>query len=359
MAEAQLLQRLQHPNIVTCHDVRFDSARRCVWLALEFMDGGDLGNKIKGRRMNGQSPFDGFFLQRVLSAVGSALNYIHSQGVLHRDVKPPNILADRKMKKVKLADFGISKILEASGHAGTVLGTPAYMSPELVSGKPYGSAADAWALGACLYELAALQRPFDASNQLALVWQIVQHEPPPLPPDTPADLSSIIRGLLHKDPLQRLRLEDLGLDAEHSQVHSDSSPGSAYAPPPCPSWSEWSGAFAVPETDPSRAKVQVASDEKVPTPPVAPLDPMACEQLGTEGSDLEEVVLEDTPISPTTPRTRTEGMGTAFAERSPATPRRNWLSRLGRGLRYGVLGGNGREHTEQALVSAFTEELTE
>ncbi|CAJ1362923.1 unnamed protein product [Effrenium voratum] len=349
MAEAQLLQRLQHPNIVTCHDVRFDSARRCVWLALEFMDGGAALSSAAVLLHDMLQSATGVQLRRVLSAVGSALNYIHSQGVLHRDVKPPNILADRKMKKVKLADFGISKILEASGHAGTVLGTPAYMSPELVSGKPYGSAADAWALGACLYELAALQRPFDASNQLALVWQIVQHEPPPLPPDTPADLSSIIRGLLHKDPqLQRLRLEDLGLDAEHSQAWGEARDVVGVGTRPV------TQAFAVPETDPSRAKV--ASDEKVPTPPVAPLDP---DHRGGAGSDLEEVVLEDTPISPTTPRTRTEGMGTAFAERSPATPRRNWLSRLGRGLRYGVLGGNGREHTEQALVSAFTEELTE
>ena len=134
--------------------------------------------------------------------------------------------------------------------SGTVLGTPAYHPPELVSGKPYGRPADAWALGICcqtnyshnfshmvtrhctvqhvfihserfakiirpaavlcifvqtilgLYELASLQRPFDASNQLALVWQIVDSQPAALPPETPNDIVDIIRGLLQKDPCE-------------------------------------------------------------------------------------------------------------------------------------------------------------
>lgn len=350
LAEAQLLQRLRHPHIVSCYDVQFDPSRKCVWLALEFMDGGDLGNNIKARRLHKEPPFSGQFQQRVLSMVGSALHYIHSQGVLHRDVKPPNLLVDCHMQQVKLADFGVSKILETSGYAGTVLGTPAYHPPELVSGKPYGRPADAWAFGICLYELASLQRPFDSSNQLALVWQIVEHQPPALPSETPPDMVEIIRGLLQKDPEQRLRLEDLGFAVEAS------SPGpgrpDADHDAPCPTWSmSDSGAYeAVPEAGYERGFHKAISDEQVPTPPVAPI---SLQHLATDGSDLEEVMLVDTPISPTTPRLRTEGL-TAFAERSPTTPRRNWLSRLGRGLRYGVLGGtSGRD---EAVVSAFKEE---
>jgi len=112
-----------------------------------------------------------------------------------------------------------------------------------------------------------------------------------------------------------------------------------------------SGAYeAVPEAGYERGFHKAISDEQVPTPPVAPI---SLQHLATDGSDLEEVMLVDTPISPTTPRLRTEGL-TAFAERSPTTPRRNWLSRLGRGLRYGVLGGtSGRD---EAVVSAFKEE---
>ncbi|CAK8987134.1 unnamed protein product [Durusdinium trenchii] len=357
LAEARLLQQLRHPNIVACHDVQFDPSRRCVWLALEFLDGGDLGNGIKVRRLHNQSPFDGYFLERVLSMVGGALHYIHSQGVLHRDVKPPNLLVDRHMQEVKLADFGVSKILEASGYAGTVLGTPAYHPPELVSGKPYGPPADAWALGVCLYELASLQRPFDASNQLALVWQIVEHQPPALPPETPADMVEIIRGLLQKDPLQRLRLEDLGFTLpEVSCGFAEGGHGNTSDPTAtkrCLTMSECSGVgAAAPEAGYDSLKVM--SDEQVPTPPVAPLSL----HVATEGSELEEVMLEDTPVSPT-PRTRTEGL-TAFVERSPATPttpRRNWLSRLGRGLRYGVLGGHsGRE---EAVVSFNESEVVD
>eukprot|EP00435_Cladocopium_sp_Y103_P033553 s3136_g8.t1 len=352
LAEAQLLQRLRHPHIVSCYDVQFDPSRKCVWLALEFMDGGDLGNNIKARRLHKEPPFSGQFQQRVLSMVGSALHYIHSQGVLHRDVKPPNLLVDCHMQQVKLADFGVSKILEASGYAGTVLGTPAYHPPELVSGKPYGRPADAWAFGICLYELASLQRPFDASNQLALVWQIVEHQPPALPSETPPDMVEIIRGLLQKDPEQRLRLEDLGFALEASSSPGPGGPDAHHDAMPCPTWSmSDSGAYeAVPEAGYEGSFRKAISDEQVPTPPVAPI---SLQHLATDGSDLEEVMLVDTPISPTTPRLRPEGL-TAFAERSPTTPRRNWLSRLGRGLRYGVLGGtSGRE---EAVVSAFKDE---
>mmetsp|Transcript_60361 Transcript_60361/g.141067 ORF Transcript_60361/g.141067 Transcript_60361/m.141067 type:complete len:413 (-) Transcript_60361:148-1386(-) len=348
LAEAQLMQRLRHPHIVTCHDVQFEPSRKCVWLALELMDGGDLGNRIKARRQGGQPPFEGPFLQHVLSSVGSALCYIHSQGVLHRDVKPPNILVSSSLQEVKLADFGISKILEASGHAGTVLGTPAYMSPELVSGRPYGAAADAWALGACLYELASLQRPFDASNQLALVWQIVEHEPPELPGETPAELVMVILRLLHKDPALRLRLEELfaeGSAAEPILEKADS--GDVQPPAPSPSWSEWSGAYAVPEHPPEAPRVTDDATQE------APRVPLVLQRLNTEGSDLEEVLLEDTPamgLAMPSPRTRTEGFGTSFEKSVPSSPRRNWLSRIGRGLRIGVLGGR-----DEATVSAFRE----
>eukprot|EP00913_Durusdinium_trenchii_P018863 g17725.t1 len=143
----------------------------------------------------------------------------------------------------------------------------------------------------------------------------------------------IIRGLLQKDPLQRLRLEDLGFTLpEVSCGFAEGGHGNTSDPTAtkrCLTMSECSGVgAAAPEAGYDSLKVM--SDEQVPTPPVAPLSL----HVATEGSELEEVMLEDTPVSPT-PRTRTEGL-TAFVERSPATPttpRRNWLSRLGRGLR--------------------------
>jgi len=147
LAEAYLLQRLRHPYIVQCDEVQWDAPRLTVWLALEHMSGGDVQGLIEARRQAGGELFHPHFLRRVLAAVGSALEYIHSEGVLHRDVKPANILLARGSHRIKLGDFGVSRVLESSGCARSVVGTPYYLSPEIVSGKAYGPASDAWSLG--------------------------------------------------------------------------------------------------------------------------------------------------------------------------------------------------------------------
>jgi len=212
LAEAGMLKRLLHPNIVTCYEMCWDSHRAIVWLALEYMDGGDIQAVLTSRRASGSIPFDAMFVRRVLVAIGSALRFVHREGILHRDVKPGNMLfahqgeGEPSVQEIKLADFGIAKILEATGSARTVIGTPLYCSPEMVSGKTYGAASDAWALGICLYELATLTRPFEASNQLALARMIVDEPPGPLPKEMPDDLNRAITGLLEKDEHQRLNL---------------------------------------------------------------------------------------------------------------------------------------------------------
>lgn len=208
IAEARLLQRLRHPNIVSCHEVCWDDQRQNVWFALDFMDGGDMQTLIDSRRRAGKGPPEQEVMRRTLSAVGSALMYIHAESVLHRDVKPSNILLSRDLTEIRLADFGVSKILLAASQAHTFVGTPYYSSPELVSGEPYGASSDTWALGVCLYELIALRRPFEAENQLALACQIVQEEPPPLPADYAPELVRIVSGLLIKDPGKRLQLAE-------------------------------------------------------------------------------------------------------------------------------------------------------
>lgn len=210
VAEADLLRRLQHPHIVRCEDACSDAERSAVWLALEFMDGGSLLNIIDGAKTAGRTSLEPHFVRRVLVAVATALRYIHSEGVLHRDIKPANVLLTRDAQQIKLADFGISKLLEATGRALTVVGTPYYFSPELVSGQAYGPASDAWALGVCLYELVVLRRPFEATNPLALARRICEEEPTPgLPPTTDDDLARAISGLLLKDWRERLNLAQL------------------------------------------------------------------------------------------------------------------------------------------------------
>jgi len=227
LAEAGMLKRLLHPNIVTCYEMCWDSERAIVWLALAYMDGGDIQAVLTSRRAACEDPFDALFLRKVLVAIGSALRFVHREGILHRDVKPGNMLLQRNdgqptVDQIKLADFGIAKLLEAAGSARTVVGTPLYMAPEMVSGRAYAAAGDAWALGVCLYELGTLHRPFEAGNQLALARQIVDEPPPPLPQEVPEDMREIIMGLLEKDESRRMNLgQALRLSPEIRQIMED------------------------------------------------------------------------------------------------------------------------------------------
>lgn len=222
LAEASLLQELRYPHIVSCEEILFDIERSVVCLVLEYMDGGDLHGLIEQHRRE-NDPFDGHFPRRVLAAVGGALQYIHEMGILHRDVKPANVLLSRRSCRIKLADFGIAKLVEAATlKAHTLVGTPYYFSPELVSGEEYGPPADCWALGAVLYEIVALRRPFEASNQLALVRKICEETPTALPAETADDISAAVDGLLQKDVRKRMSM---------AEVLSISSPVAALVAP--------------------------------------------------------------------------------------------------------------------------------
>lgn len=121
LREASMLKKLVHPHIVRREDTVWDDELRVVWLALELMSGGSLRNLIDCRRSVG-SPFDAPFIRTVLAELGAALDHIHAQGVLHRDVKPTNVLLTLTAPRVlKLADFGIARLMETSGLAKTIV----------------------------------------------------------------------------------------------------------------------------------------------------------------------------------------------------------------------------------------------
>lgn len=214
LREARLLQKLRHPHIVACHDVFFDKDQNVVRLVLEYMDGGDLQELLASRvesdvPAGGSRFFPAHFPRRVLAAVGGALAQVHAAGILHRDVKPANILLAKGSHRIKLGDFGISKLVEADTlKAKTVIGTPYYFSPELISSEEYGTASDCWALGACLYEVVALRRPFEAANQLALIRKICEDSPSDVPFETAEDVRAAVWGFLRKEPVERMRLDD-------------------------------------------------------------------------------------------------------------------------------------------------------
>lgn len=211
-SEAALLKRLgHHPNIVTCYESAWDAGRSAMWMALQYMEGGDIQSVLAQRVSSKEGPLEGGFVRSVLVAIASALRFVHQEGVLHRDVKPGNLLLTRKgldpcPEEIKLADFGVAIALNAATAATT--GTPHYMSPEMVCGEVYGAASDAWALGVCLYEMASLRRPFEANNQLALAKQIVDESESPLPEACSEDLRSVISRFLIKDAKERLDLAE-------------------------------------------------------------------------------------------------------------------------------------------------------
>eukprot|EP00927_Polykrikos_kofoidii_P078294 TRINITY_DN75137_c0_g1_i1.p1 TRINITY_DN75137_c0_g1~~TRINITY_DN75137_c0_g1_i1.p1 ORF type:complete len:1047 (-),score=176.65 TRINITY_DN75137_c0_g1_i1:72-3212(-) len=244
-AEAAMLKRLRHPHVVGCRDVTWDGDRQAVRLLLEYMDGGDLQGVIEGQRSNDQCElFEAHFARRVLAAVGSALAYIHAAGVLHRDVKPANVLLTQNSQRIKLADFGIAKLLEHTSHARTVVGTPYYLSPEIVAGQAYGEASDAWALGVCLFEVAALRRPFDAGNQLALVRLICTEPHDALPDGVADDVRRATEGLLVKESRSRMTLQ---------QALSISASVAALAVPGLPPEDARRGRLSPPPRTPSSA----------------------------------------------------------------------------------------------------------
>ncbi|MBI2911647.1 MAG: protein kinase [Chloroflexi bacterium] len=208
LAEARAAAPLLHPNIVTVYDVGVDQAR--PFIVMEYLEGTSLQEEL-GRR--GILPLDE--IVAIGLQLASALAYAHSQGVLHCDVKPQNILigpaagGTRGLRwQVKLADFGIARALDRpAADDGPPLGTVEYASPEQILNQPLGPASDLYSLGVLLYQLAAGRLPFTAPTGQELARKHVHEEPPPpdlVSPRVPPGLSSLILRLLAKQPSRRL-----------------------------------------------------------------------------------------------------------------------------------------------------------
>jgi len=172
LREAKLAGRLQHPNIVTIYEVGEDGG--VFFIAMEYVDGESLTRWISSRPEFSLSQRVDVVRQVVL-----ALEHAHGRGVLHRDIKPGNILLTKE-RRVKVADFGIGKLLAATGdltRTGQMLGSPAYMSPEQIRGEKLDGRSDFFSLGVVFYELLTGSRPFPGDSITTLVYQILHTEP--------------------------------------------------------------------------------------------------------------------------------------------------------------------------------------
>ena len=199
-AEIEFLSKLSHPNVVQY--VTSFMEEDTLHIVTSFCNGGDLAQVIKARR-EAKAYMDEEAILDIFIQLAMAVDYCHSQRVMHRDLKSSNVFITRK-NVVKLGDFGIAKVIDDEmNQARTVVGTPFYMSPEVCENKPYDFKSDVWSLGCILYELCALEHPFGASNLLAVVSKIVKEDPSPLPEIYSEDLRNLVSQLLAKDPKDR------------------------------------------------------------------------------------------------------------------------------------------------------------
>jgi hypothetical protein len=199
--EAQLVARLSHPNIVTVIDRGQDHGRQ--YIVFEHVEGENLKELVL---RTGRLP-----VRRALElalAVADALAFAHGQGLVHRDVKPQNVLLSRE-GDVKVTDFGIARSLDVEHgvtQTGTVLGTGEYLAPEQASGKPVSPATDVYSLGVVLWELLAGEVPFAGENFVAVALRHVNEPPPSLlerRPDVSPRLAAAVERALAKDPGHR------------------------------------------------------------------------------------------------------------------------------------------------------------
>src|SRR5437870_13568556 len=222
--EAQAIAQMRHPNIVNVYD--FGQYEGTPFMIVEYVPGGSLAGKISRQGLEPATAL------RYLEGIAAGLDYAHRHGVVHRDVKPANVLLTSEDQPV-LADFGLAKLLQGSSlksMTGVTTGTPAYMAPEQVTGGEVGPAADRYSLATIAYEMLTGVIPFDGEALMELLYAQVHRYPSP--PSTrhsalgPAVDAVIMRGLA-KNPADRWQSCGAFVEALAAALAAEPAPSTA------------------------------------------------------------------------------------------------------------------------------------
>ena len=278
--EAVAVARLQHPNILSVFD--HGEQDGTTYIVSEYVEGGTLASRMG-------APIQLDYCVRILRPIADALDYAHSEGVIHRDVKPSNILLDRRGVPI-LSDFGLARVSdegERLTQTGAMVGTPTYMAPEQCSGGEVGPPADIYALAVIAYEMATGRVPFSGTNPLSVI-AAQQLTPPPSPrkfnPSLPASVEQPLLAGLAKDAARRPETATDFIDALAAALPS---PGSQYPmtpqpampspptptaiePPPAPSYPSVAAPISSPPPQYSPPPFAPQSYPQAPAPPSYP-----------------------------------------------------------------------------------------
>ncbi|MFJ8822210.1 serine/threonine-protein kinase [Streptomyces sp. NPDC102467] len=262
--EAWAAARVSHRNVVTLYDVATEDHR--PWIVMELVRGVSLADQL-----DAEGPLPPQSAAHIGAEVLAALRAAHEEGVLHRDVKPGNVLLSNQ-GRVVLTDFGIARVegTQALTMTGEIIGSPEYLAPERALGRTPGPESDLWSLGVLLYATVEGHSPFRQDTPLSTLRAVVDEELPP--PRRAGALAPVIEGLLRKDPVERTSAEDTERDlrivAAGGSLHGHPAQGSPAAAPPI---------------------VTSRRQPAVPTPPV----PVALPAGAGPAVDLTTVVADD------------------------------------------------------------------
>jgi eukaryotic-like serine/threonine-protein kinase len=269
-AEMRTLAALDHPSLVTVFDAGSDPDTNQPFLVMQLVEGATLADELR------KGPLTRERTANYGAALADALGYIHERGLVHRDVKPANVLISTD-GRVHLADFGIARLVGAAHETrtGDVLGTPAFFAPEQVAGESVGPPTDIYALGLVLYEGLTGRRPYEGTPMEVAMARL--NRAPEIPADTPAPWRRLIVAMTQRDPGARPSAEEVGRTlqgfaefegAEQTAFEAPSAAATMAMPTPVAATQAFSGPTETALMQPARAPAPVAPARRRPAPVV-------------------------------------------------------------------------------------------